>query len=163
MHPLLCKPLRSFCATAIICLFTALSAQAKEFSGGQPVSPAPQANTLKQGLKVDYFFQYFDHIRQLDGRSGGKPGTPIEKLNHVSFEDGKVLTTDKPMGVGAHIRGLIHLDKVGDYVFLLQSNDGVKFSIGDIHRADAFATRIRLSKTMDTMLIGAFAGSNRSP
>ena len=107
-------------------------ALAETFTGGQPVDPPPSPESLKPGLAVKYFFQYFDHIRELYGRSGGKPGTPLEQLNHVSFEDGKVLTADRPMGVGAHIRGLIHLQKVGDYVFLLQSNDGVDLSIGGI-------------------------------
>ena len=36
------------------------------------------------------------------------------------------------MGVGAQIRGLIHLDKAGEYVFRLQSNDGVRLWIGGI-------------------------------
>ena len=105
---------------------------AAEFTGGKPLDPQPEAAAIKPGLGVKYFFKYFDHIRELDNRSGGKVGEPIEQLNHVSFEDGKVLTSNKPMGVGAHIRGMIHLEQAGQYVFRLQSNDGVKFAIGGI-------------------------------
>ena len=108
------------------------AAHGSGFSGGQPIQPQPEPSTLNSGLAVNYFFQYFDHIRELDKRSGGKPGDPLENLDHVAFEDGKVLTTDRAMGVGAHIRGLIRLDTTGDYVFRLQSNDGVKLAIGGI-------------------------------
>jgi hypothetical protein len=108
------------------------AAHGSGFTGGQPVAPQPEASSLSPGLAVNYFFQYFDHIRELDGRSGGKPGDPLEHLDHVAFEDGKVLTTDRAMGVGAHIRGLIRLETAGDYVFKLQSNDGVKLTIGGI-------------------------------
>lgn len=107
-------------------------AHASSFHGGQPVAPQPDPSALNPGLSVDYFFQYFDHIRELDGRSGGQSGEPLANLDHVAFEDGKVLTTDRPMGVGAHIRGLIRFDNPGDYVFKLQSNDGVKLWIGGI-------------------------------
>ncbi|MFT5112735.1 MAG: hypothetical protein ACI8P9_002063 [Parasphingorhabdus sp.] len=116
----------------VVSLFFCSHLFGKEFSGGQPVTPQPTANSLNAGLAVSYFFDLFDHIKQLDERSGGTIGEPIQKLSHVSFEDGKVLTSNRPMGVGAHIRGLIHLDSVGDYIFRLQSNDGVLFSIGGI-------------------------------
>jgi hypothetical protein len=105
---------------------------AQSFTGGQPVSPQPEPSSLNPGLAVSYFYDYFNHIDELDGRQNGQPGTALENLDHVSFEDGKVLTTDRPMGVGAHIRGLIHLDQAGEYTFTLQSNDGVKLTIGGV-------------------------------
>ena len=94
---------------------------AEEFNGGVPVSPQPNEAALKQGLDVKYFFRYFDHINEVKALRKGKQGAPLKQLNHVSFEDGKVLTTNRPMGVGAHIRGLIKLNKAGKYVFRLQS------------------------------------------
>ncbi|KAA3622393.1 MAG: hypothetical protein DWQ08_12900 [Proteobacteria bacterium] len=127
------RPLRRFAATLLAGAFCLVSfAGAAKFTGGRPVDPQPDAGTLKAGLAVTYFFRYFDHIDELDGLSGGEAGEPIEQLDHVAFEDGKVLTTDRPMGVGAHIRGFIHLESVGEYTFKLQSNDGVKLSVGGI-------------------------------
>ncbi len=117
-------------AALFLCL--AGTAGAETFTGGVPVSPQPDPATLKPGLAVNYFYRYFDHIDELDGLDGGKPGDALTNLDHVAFEDGKVLTTSQPMGVGAHIRGLIHLDKPGTYTFRLQSNDGVKLFIGGV-------------------------------
>ncbi len=102
------------------------------FTGGEPLAPQPDGSSLKPGLSVSYFFKYFDHIDELDSRPGSVAGEPLVNLDHVAFEDGKVLTTDRPMGVGAHIRGLIHLQNTGTYTLKLQSNDGVKLIIGGV-------------------------------
>lgn len=121
---------------APLCLATLLalpvSADAESFSGGQPLDPQPDAAALKPGLAVSYYYHYFDHVDELDHRSNGDVGEPLTNLDHVAFENGKVLTTNRPMGVGAHIRGMIHLTEPGDYVLRLQSNDGVKLSIGGV-------------------------------
>ncbi len=107
-------------------------ANANPFTDGQPLSPQPDDSARKPGLAVSYYYHYFDHVDELDSRSKGDVGEPLKNLDHVAFEDGKVLTTNKPMGVGAHIRGMIHLDQAGDYTFRLQSNDGVKLFIGGV-------------------------------
>ncbi len=116
----------------VLLLLAAAPAGAETFSGGQPVSPPPEPSSLKPGLAVSYFYQYFDHIDELDDRGEGDIGEPLANLDHVAFEDGKVLTTNRPMGVGAHIRGLIRLEQAGNYTFRLQSNDGVKLFIGGV-------------------------------
>lgn len=134
MKPIRCSLLSRFLmpAAVVVAAFFLGNASAAEFTGGQKVAPDPDPGSLNPGLAVSYFFRYFDHIDELDGLSEGEPGEPLANLDHVAFEDGKVLTTDRPMGVGAHIRGLIRLDQPGEYTFKLQSNDGVKLSIGGL-------------------------------
>ena len=56
-------------------------------------------------------------------------GDPLENIAHRTI-DGNVLTSSQAMLVAAHIRGLIHFDAAGTYVFRIESNDGVKAKIG---------------------------------
>ncbi len=104
---------------------------AESYSGGMPISPQPDSSTLSPGLAVKYFFDYFDHINELSMREGGKDGEPLKNIAHNTL-NGSVLTTNRPMGVGAKIRGLIHLAEPGTYVFKIQSNDGIRAYIGGI-------------------------------
>ncbi len=97
-----------------------------------PASPQPKAEVLKPGLAVNYYFAIFNSIDELVGwmdQKKGKPGKSIEQLNY-KVGIGKVLTSDSSNFVGAHITGLIHLDKPGTYNFLITSNDGVSISLG---------------------------------
>ncbi len=114
-------------------LALATAAVAEPFTDGKPLDPQPTDAERVSGLSTHYFFDYFNHIDELYEKSGGEPGEPIPNLNHVAFEDGKVLTTDRPMGVGAHIRGMIRFETAGTYVLKLQSNDGVRLFIGGVH------------------------------
>ncbi len=97
----------------------------------QPVSPAPDPETLKPGLAVKYYFELFRHIDQLEDwqeYKRGIRGRPLPSLNYRTGT-GKVLSSSGSDGVGAEITGLIHLDKPGDYSFNIESNDGVRFWI----------------------------------
>jgi hypothetical protein len=104
----------------------------ESFSGGEPLSPQPDPAGLKPGLSVTYYFDFYDHIDDISGFSGGKVGEPIMNIAHRT-KTGNVMTADRPMGVGVHIRGMILLDQPGTYVFRIESNDGIKAHIGGIH------------------------------
>jgi hypothetical protein len=96
-------------------------------------SPQPDAEDLKPGLAVDYYFHHFRNIDELvdwEGYKEGQPGPPIERLNFRSGK-GDVLTSENDDAVGAKITGLILLDKPGLYSFAFESNDGVRLEIDD--------------------------------
>ena len=96
------------------------------------LDPQPAEDQLQAGLSVKYYYDYYRTLRGLErkiAKSEGKVGQPIMALDfHVG--EGKVLTSKRGDGVGAHIQGLIHLDKPGIYTFMAQSNDGVRIEIG---------------------------------
>jgi hypothetical protein len=131
MNQKLITKLLTICA--LFLAFSSAHTWAQEFTAGNPADGTSASETYKPGLKVTYFFRMFDHVDELKSISGGIEGSPIEQLNHVSFEDGQVLTTDRPDGVGAHIRGLLKFSSAGSYTLKLQSNDGVKLDIGGVH------------------------------
>ena len=97
-----------------------------------PVAPAPAPAALADGLAVDYYFEVFNSIDDLlDWMDSAKPkaGPPLPRLDYkVGFA--KVLTADSSNFVGAHIQGLIHLARAGEYAFEVTSNDGVRIDIG---------------------------------
>ena len=124
---------RSLAICALIFAFSSAHTMAQEFTAGAPADGTSASATYKPGLKVTYFFRMFDHVDELKSISGGTEGEPIKQLNHVSFEDGQVLTTDRPDGVGAQIRGLLKFPSAGSYTLKLQSNDGVRIDIGGVH------------------------------
>ena len=97
-----------------------------------PAAPQPKAEALKPGLAVRYYFEVYnsiDDLLEMMDRNKGQPGEPIKQLNY-RVGPGKVLTSDSSNFVGAHITGLIHLEKAGTYNFLVTSNDGVSVSLG---------------------------------
>ena len=104
---------------------------AESYSGGVPISPQPDSGDLKAGLAVNYHFDYFSHIDEVSSRGEGQPGEPLKNIAHNALE-GNGLTADRPMGVGAKIRGMIHLAEKGTYVFRIQSNDGIRAYIGGV-------------------------------
>ena len=104
----------------------------ESFSDGKPLSPQPDAVSLNPGLSVTYYFDYYNHIDDIAGFSGGQVGEPIMNIAHRT-KKGNVLTADRPMGVGVHIRGMILLDEPGTYIFRIESNDGIKAHIGGVH------------------------------
>lgn len=95
----------------------------------KPVSPAPDPAQVEPGLAVSYFYQMFQDVSEVAGRSGGDPGQPLTQINDTPQQGGPVLTSGKAMGVGAQIRGLIHFDKTGTYDLRITSNDGVRVTL----------------------------------
>ena len=96
-----------------------------------PLSPHPEPNSLRPGLAVTYYYDFYRHIDDVSGdvaEGGGVGGDPLLGLNY-RVGDGMVLTATRNDGVGAHIRGLIHLGGTGTYLFALESNDGVRLSL----------------------------------
>ena len=98
-------------------------------TGVQPVSPQPDPGQVAPGLAVTYYFQMFQDVSEVAGQSGGEPGQPLAQIDDSPAQGAPVLTSGKPMGVGAQIRGLIHLDKPGNYIFRVTSNDGVRVKL----------------------------------
>ena len=126
------KPVLSsrFCA-CLLGLGVALITQVA-WAEVQPLSPQPQPDQLKPGLAVDYYYGFYRHIDNLVHKmkkGGGEAGQPLPMLNYRVGPD-KVLTSDRDDGVGAHIHGLIHLEEAGTYAFAVESNDGVRLSVG---------------------------------
>jgi hypothetical protein len=140
-------PLRLGAAGLIAVLFLAAASGAKaapnpppadtkavELPPPRPASPQPQASVLKEGLAVRYYFNRFNHLRELEGwmdADEGQPGPPLPALNYRSGI-GNVLTAGAADMVGARIDGFIHLAKAGEYRFLVTSNDGIRLRIGGV-------------------------------
>lgn len=98
-----------------------------------PAKTQPDLTKLKPGLAVTYYFGKFDHIDQLNAMikySKGKAGQPLPFLNYDEGE-GNVLGSEYADLVGAHITGMIKLDKAGTYTMQMLSNDGVTTMIGE--------------------------------
>lgn len=94
-----------------------------------PVTPQPAADKIKQGLSVSYFFGLINNISEIPADAKGKAGPPLPHLDwNVGFKN--VLTSDREDGVQAIIVGYIKLDKPGLWKFAVNSNDGVRLSIG---------------------------------
>ena len=80
----------------------------------------------------------------------GIMGEPLEMLDW-NTGDGPVLTHANDDGIGARITGFINFEKAGDYMMAIQSNDGVRLSIGgqlviddpDVH-GDRFSPNVTL-------------------
>ena len=98
-------------------------------TGLKPASPQPGAADVAPGLAVSYFAQMFQDVGEVAGRSGGEAGEPLKQINDTPAQGAPVLTSGKAMGVGAQIRGLIHFEKAGTYIFRVTSNDGVRVTL----------------------------------
>jgi hypothetical protein len=94
-----------------------------------PANPQPAADKVKQGLSVSYFKGLINNINEIPADAKGKPGPPLPHLDwNVGFKN--VLTSDAEDGVQAIIVGYIKLDKPGAWKFAVNSNDGVRLTIG---------------------------------
>lgn len=92
----------------------------------------PDPASLVSGLAVTYHFHLFNTVSEISqwARSNESvKGTPLPALDY-SVGSGNVLTSGRPDGVGATIKGLIRFPAAGRYVLAMQSNDGVSLSIG---------------------------------
>jgi hypothetical protein len=116
------------CVMAAGLVLGAVGAQAAT-TGLKPASPQPDPAQVEPGLAVSYYFQMFQDVAEVAGRSGGEPGQPLTQVNDTPQQGGPVLTSGKAMGVGAQIRGLIHFDKTGTYDLRVTSNDGVRLTL----------------------------------
>jgi hypothetical protein len=110
-------------------LWVPVSLAVEPITGAVPVAEQPAPEQLAPGLSVTYSYGMQAHVDDIEQLEDPVQGEPIAQLTHRTV-DGNVLTSDRPMGVAAHIRGLIQLDRPGTYVFRIESNDGVKASIG---------------------------------
>ena len=81
---------------------------------------------------MTYYFGIFnlvDEILEIAKLEPGHEGRAIPVLDY-KVGSGDVLTSGRPDGVGADIKGLINFPIVGTYMMALQSNDGVRVEIG---------------------------------
>ena len=92
-------------------------------------TPQPEVVELRPGLAVTYSYGRQVHVDDIEVLRNPVIGDPLENIAHRTI-DGNVLTSTQAMLVAAHIRGLIHFDAAGTYVFRIESNDGVKAKIG---------------------------------
>lgn len=125
------NPVRAIAACLVIMMFAAAPASASEVHAGlKPAAPA--ADKLKPGLKVAYFFTLVRQLGTLKAYAKGRKGDPGKPLPMLNYKTGygNVLTSDRNLGVGAHITGFIKFDKAGVYTFKVHSNDGVELNIG---------------------------------
>ncbi len=122
-----------------------------------PQLAPPEAITdLRPGLSVRYYRAFFRHIDEFiayQTNHQGEVGPPIQQLNYRTG-NGNVLTSGGADGIAADIAGLIRFDKAGLYEFVVQSNDGVKVTIGGIQviedptvHSDRFSTIKQLKVT----------------
>ena len=98
-------------------------------TGAMLWSPQPEAAQLHPGLAVTYSYGRQVHVDDIEVLRNPVIGKPLENIAHRTI-DGNVLTSTQAMLVAAHIRGLIHFEAAGTYVFRIESNDGVKAKIG---------------------------------
>lgn len=110
----------------------AMPAAAEEVSGLAPAVPQPSAEALKPGLAVSYYHGVFNDTQEIPEWAAAKKGYPGEPLKMLDYwvGDGEVLTSGRIDETGAHIVGLIHMAKAGDYTFSMHSNDGIDLKIG---------------------------------
>lgn len=112
---------------ALMPIALALALAAHPTVAQAPAEPQPTAEQLAPGLAVGYVPGFIQRLGEIVApRKHDAP--PLEKLDYVG--DGKVLTSDYDMGVGADIVGFIKLDAPGTWKFQANSNDGVRVSIG---------------------------------
>ena len=121
-----------------------------------PANPQPDAAQLSPGLAVNYYYDYYEWVDELVSSVANRdpdPGKPLPLLDYRTGT-GKVLTSDKSDGVGAHITGYLHLDAEGEYSLVAMSNDGVRVVLGgvriiedpDVH-SDQFSRIVNINVT----------------
>ena len=112
-------------------LLLATAVPAQTFDGIAPLAPQPSDTELLPGLAVTYYYANFRDVADITTKAPPVEGEPIPVLDLLT-QHGKVLTSDRPMGVGAEIRGLIHFSEPGKWTLRVKSNDGVKVTVAGI-------------------------------
>ena len=112
-----------------------LQIPALRFAELAPVDPQPAADSLRPGLSVVYYYDYFArHLKPLSSGSvppdAGVAGKPIPYLDH-RFGREEVFDSGTNRGVAMRMKGLIRFPKPGEYTFRALSNDGLRIRIGE--------------------------------
>ena len=118
--------------TALAIAFVFMFATESLAVSPRPADPQPDPAALEEGLAVQYFYNEFNHVGQIERwmqYKDGAQGDPLPMLNY-SVGRGRVLTSKSANMVGAHITGYIGFDKAGEYRFEVTSNDGVRILLG---------------------------------
>ncbi len=111
------------------------------FTELMPVDPQPTDDSLRPGLAVTYFLEYFErHLDKLSAFTASpvvikRVGKPIPYLNH-RFGREEVFDSGTNRGVAMRMGGLIRFPKPGEYTFRALSNDGLRVYIGDTRIID---------------------------
>ena len=114
---------------------TQLQVPPVRFTDLMPANPQPTDDSLRPGLSVVYYFDYF--ARHLDPLADiaatparGRAGKPIPYLNH-RFGKGKVFDSGASRGVAMRMKGLLRFPESGEYTFRAISNDGLRIRVAD--------------------------------
>ena len=133
MNPVFPSRARRLLAAAfgLFGLLVTTAAPAEFFDGLAPLDPQPSDADLVPGLAVTYYYANFRDVANITSKVPGVEGDPIPLLDLLT-QHGKVLTSNRPMGVGAEIRGLINFPEPGTWTLRVKSNDGVKVTVAGI-------------------------------
>lgn len=112
-------------------LVLASLASADSFDGLAAADPQPAEADVAPGLAVTYYYANFRDVADITSRGAGVEGDPIPQLDLLT-QHGKVLTSNRSMGVGAEIRGFINFPEPGAWTLRVKSNDGVKVTLGGV-------------------------------
>ena len=137
-------------AAILLCLSSAPGRAQMVVGGLAPAAPQPGPGEISPGLAMEYIRLFARHVDEIEIAGKGIMGEPLEMLDW-NTGDGPVLTHANDDGIGARITGFIKFAKAGDYLMAIQSNDGVRLSIGgqlviddpDVHR-DRFSPNVTL-------------------
>ncbi len=127
---------RGYLLSASIAL-TLVFCQVPLVQGEEPVTglkPAAAGGGRTPGLAAAYYDAAMSHVRQVREWAkykDGRAGAPIARFDYAE-SDGEVLTSGRTDEVGAWIKGLIHFEAAGVYVFEITANDGVQVEIGGV-------------------------------
>ncbi|MSP51389.1 MAG: hypothetical protein EXQ91_03215 [Alphaproteobacteria bacterium] len=132
-----------------------------------PAAPSPVETELKDadiapGLAVSYWKMLIRDVQEVANMVGKRKPEVGRPLNHLNYKmgTGKVLTSNLDDGVGAEILGFIKLDKTGQYVFVANSNDGVRVEVGGekiIEDPDVHSDRFSPAGKVDVTKPGWYA------
>lgn len=106
------------------------------FTDLTPITPPPPAGSIKGGLKVWYFEEfYFKDVGELPKGeppfSWGFKGKPIPILDRKFKGGEKFYDSGFHRGISCYIRGMIKFPEPGQYVLIANSNDGIRVFIDE--------------------------------
>lgn len=137
-------------ASGLLAMLATAPVFAGTFDNLKPADPQPAAEKLVPGLAVNYVFMKVRHVDEIEEAGPGTPGKPLAVVDYRTGA-GDVLTSDMSDGVGALIRGYIHIPTAGRWLMATQSNDGVRVRLAgqviiedpDVH-TDQFSSNAEL-------------------